>query len=428
MPGIRRLTLLALLVALTLAPAAAAQTVGSDSRHVALNSFRNTAPADTWETVGEPAPGWAHIGGHGFLRSQPAPGLVAIQECQAGDDRFLSWDAGCEGQAHLRLAGHAFASKPQWPPTVSLYRCHESYGERQTRYYVHSCSYSGPQSRLLGYVPTLQRALNRYHDAARGTHWVSAGVVGEPGYRYESTLGFLVETEREGTVPLYSCFVAANSQQYVSRDSACEGGGNGTLQGHIYEEARGTYTTPLYRCLQPNGSPFAQTATPCAEPNRADALIGHVLNVEIDEAPASPDTPPVPPCDATDCETPARPVEPAPAPARPVTPVFRLHAIEVRRRSILSLRIRGLRKGSRMRITCRKRCARKVVASPRIRRSGALKVRVPARVRMRLGAAIEVRVSTAGRLTRFTVYRLALTGAKRIQTGCLSGTRRTPCA
>jgi hypothetical protein len=136
-------------------------------------------------------------------------------------------------------------------------------------------SYS-PQAAVLPLV--------RYYNRGDLDHWTTTNffapagpenIAAPPGYRPDELIGYLYDTPRPGTAPLYSCLVGA-SDHMLSRQADCEGQRQLGIQGWLYAVLpRGLYVKPLYRCLV-GADHFVSTQENC-ESFQTEGLLGWVL-------------------------------------------------------------------------------------------------------------------------------------------------------
>ncbi len=109
--------------------------MGSDNR---IQKFKvsPSTPVDTlpliryanatyghWETTGPAPAGYISEFPLGYLNAAGGSNLSPLYGCVTGTDHFLSRDAGCEGQARVRLEGYIYGSPPPHVQTVTLWRC-----------------------------------------------------------------------------------------------------------------------------------------------------------------------------------------------------------------------------------------------------------------------------------------------------------------
>src|ERR1700742_2398194 len=87
----------------------------------ALTQYSNGA--DNCATTGAVPATWALGSTLGFLAPVPTPGTAALYGCARGSDRFLSLDAGCEGETVLGTEGYIYAAAPSGGASSPLYSC-----------------------------------------------------------------------------------------------------------------------------------------------------------------------------------------------------------------------------------------------------------------------------------------------------------------
>ena len=107
-----------------------------------------------------------------------------------------------------------------------------------------------------------------------------SALIGPPpsGAAFEGTFGLLLQVQKRGTVPLYSCNIGAD--EFTSRASNCEGQQvNGRL-GYVYKnKPTGTPTRAIYRCtVTSNGDHFNSTDRNC-EAQRTESKLGYTVLV-----------------------------------------------------------------------------------------------------------------------------------------------------
>ena len=220
-------------------------------------------------TTGSVGAGYAYEQTLGYLLPSGGAGRLAIFACvAAGENHFLSHDGNCEGQTPLGRLGFAYAAPPAGVPTAAVWRC------RRTGDHFASldpaCEGQTTESRL-GYLPVRGAGLVRAYAPGANRHWVSAAPV-PGGYRYERTLGYLLEAGGAGRTALYSCRAGADDQ-FLSLDPGCEGRKALGREGFLYAAPPATEpTVPLYRCVG-GGHHFATTDPGC-EGRRTEALLG----------------------------------------------------------------------------------------------------------------------------------------------------------
>jgi len=121
----------------------------------ALVQYDNATTGTSWVTPGAVAPGYRAVRTLGFLVRVGGGGLVAVHGCRAGEDHFLSTDAGCEGRTGVGRYGFAYASPPADQETVALHRCVVP-GRRHYASLDFGCE-GGVREGRLGYVRTTEQ-------------------------------------------------------------------------------------------------------------------------------------------------------------------------------------------------------------------------------------------------------------------------------
>ncbi|GAB6852471.1 hypothetical protein [Paraburkholderia kururiensis] len=121
--------------------------------------------------------------------------------------------------------------------------------------------------------------LTRYYSAACGNggmpeRTVTVGYVAPwCSYRAEKVLGYLDMAPAAGEVALYGCM--ASQDQFLSRDSQCEGQLASGVMGYLPATATAG-TTPLYRCINSaSGDHFASLDAAC-EGQTTESVLGYI--------------------------------------------------------------------------------------------------------------------------------------------------------
>lgn len=245
----------------------------------ALTQYSNGS--DNWATTASVSAGYALGGTLGFLAPAPTPGTAALYGCVSGPDHFLSLNPACEGQTGLGTQGYIYASPPVTAASSPLYSCLSASTSTEDHFVSTSSACGGALSvGLLGYV--LDSApLTRYNG---GYHWVTTG--SQPsGYGLEGTLGYLINAGPDAN-PLYGCI--QNSDQFLSKDSGCEGQTQIGLEGWIYDDPPpNVATVAVYRCSVPGSDHFAADDPNC-EGQHTDGLLGYALQQPVPVPAATP--------------------------------------------------------------------------------------------------------------------------------------------
>ena len=118
----------------------------------ALVRYENPGTGTSWVTPGAVTRGYRFVRTLGFLVRIGGPNLQPIYGCAAGEDRFLSLDAACEGRTVLGRYGFAYAVPPSGEQTVALYRCNGA-GRGHFASVDPNCEGAVPEARL-GFVRT----------------------------------------------------------------------------------------------------------------------------------------------------------------------------------------------------------------------------------------------------------------------------------
>jgi hypothetical protein len=245
----------------------------------ALTQYSNGS--DNWATTGSVPAGYALSGTLGFLASAPTPGTAALYGCAGGPDHFLSLGSTCEGQTALGTQGYIYTSAPATGASSPVYSCLSASTSAEDHFVSTSSACGGALSLgLLGYVLD-SAALSRYNG---GYHWVTTGSP-PGGYGLEGTLGYLINAGPD-TNPLYGCI--QNSDQFLSKDSGCEGQTQIGLEGWIYNDPPpNVATVAVYRCSVPGSDHFAADDPNC-EGQHTDGLLGYALGQPIPVPAATP--------------------------------------------------------------------------------------------------------------------------------------------
>ncbi|HKH13283.1 MAG TPA: hypothetical protein VKA47_01370, partial [Solirubrobacterales bacterium] len=107
-------------------------------------------------------------------------------------------------------------------------------------------------------------------------HFTTTGGVGA-AYRFQSNLGFLLNQQLPGTVPLYSC--SANRDQFLSRDPECGGAKRRGLVGWAYSKpSAGIPNRAIYRCRRRDGERFVSAKATCRRSSNVnEGRLGYVM-------------------------------------------------------------------------------------------------------------------------------------------------------
>ena len=214
-----------------------------------------------WVSAAPIPPSWNYEMTLGYLLETGGDGRTAIYSCRSGSsDQFLSTDPGCEGREPLGREGWVYATPPAAEETNPLYRClRPGIGH----FASHDPACEGQKTEaLLGYLRRRQSALHQYVSRASGTNWVTTGAPGA-GFRYQRTLGFLVESGGSNLHPIYGC--RSNSvDHYLSLAADCEGFISEGREGFAFDQPPGAEeTVALYRCIDPGRTHFASLDPNC---------------------------------------------------------------------------------------------------------------------------------------------------------------------
>ncbi len=214
--------------------------------------------------------------GLGFLLSGAGDGRHAIYDClNAGADRFLSLDPGCEGRTTLGREGFAYDAPPTTEPTSAVYRCnwvgHDHFASASS-----DCEGQLTEG-LLGYLRTYGDGLHLYGTAG-GAQWATPGSV-PAGWQYERTLGFLLPSGGPNLQALYGCR-NGGGDNFLSLDGACEGTSVLGRYGFLYSSPPfNQETVALYRCLRGGTNHFASLDAGC-EGATTEARLGYLRTAE----------------------------------------------------------------------------------------------------------------------------------------------------
>src|SRR5215203_1356744 len=220
----------------------------------------------------------------GFLLNQQLPGTVPLYSCSANRDQFLSRAADCRGAKVLGRVGFAYLRRPGGIPTRAIYRCRLAAADELSVSYEPDCGNPDDTNEgRLGFtisVATLGRYLNSVDgDRREGDHFTTTGGVGA-AYRFQSNLGFLLNQQLPGTVPLYSC--SANRDQFLSRAADCRGAKVLGRVGFAYlRRPGGIPTRAIYRCRLAAADELSVSYEPdCGNPdNTNEGRLGFTISV-----------------------------------------------------------------------------------------------------------------------------------------------------
>src|SRR5829696_87783 len=217
----------------------------------------------------------------GFLLNQQLPGTVPLYSCSANRDQFLSRAADCRGAKVLGRVGFAYLRRPGGIPTRAIYRCRLAAADELSVSYEPDCGNpDNTNEGRLGFtisVATLGRYLNSVDgDRREGDHFTTTGGVGA-AYRFQSNLGFLLNQQLPGTVPLYSC--SANRDQFLSRDPECGGAKRRGRVGWAYSKPpAGIPNRAIYRCRRRDGERFVSAKVTCRRSSNVnEGRLGYVM-------------------------------------------------------------------------------------------------------------------------------------------------------
>ena len=206
---------------------------------------RDAREGDLLATTGRVGAAYRFQANLGFLASQELPGTIPLYGCNTEHDQFLSREADCGGAKVLDTEGYAYADQPGGVPAHPVFRCRLAGLEELTASYDPQCdSPDNVAEDRLGYtisVATLARYVSSVDGGRRkGDRFTTTAVAG-PRYRFQANLGFLANQQVPGTVPLYSC--SAGRDQFLSRDSGCEGAEDLGLVGYAYDGEQPDFPT-----------------------------------------------------------------------------------------------------------------------------------------------------------------------------------------
>jgi hypothetical protein len=233
-------------------------------------------------SAGGAPPGATYEFGLGFLLSAGGDGRHAIYDClNAGADRFLSLDPGCEGRTVLGREGFAYDAPPTTEPTSAVYRCnwvgHDHFASSSA-----DCEGQRPEG-LLGYLRTYGDGLHLY-GAASGAQWATPGAVAA-GFQYQRTLGFLLSTGGSNLQALYGCR-NGSGDYFLSLDGGCEGTSVLGRYGFVFRSPPGDQdSVAVYRCLRGGARHFASLDAGC-EGATTEARLGYLRTAEQGAPPA----------------------------------------------------------------------------------------------------------------------------------------------
>jgi hypothetical protein len=244
-------------------------------RSEALLRFWLPSTSTHFVGAGPPPSGAAYEFGLGYLLAEGGSGRHPIYGCNAGgSDYFLSLDAGCEGRTVLGTEGYAYDAPPTSEPTQPVYRCqwpgHDHFASSSS-----DCEGQTTEGHL-GYVRTYGDGLHVYGNPSTGVSWATPGSVA-PGFSYQRTLGFLLQTGGPNLQALYGCRTAGGDY-LLSLDAACEG----VLgrYGFAYTSPPiGEDTVALYRCLRADQRHFASLDAACGG-STTEARLGYLRTAE----------------------------------------------------------------------------------------------------------------------------------------------------
>jgi hypothetical protein len=230
-----------------------------------------------WVSAAPIPPSYTYEATLGYLLESPGAGRTALYSCRSGAaDQFLSLDRGCEGHEPLGREGWLYATPPVVEETVPLYRCVRP-GIGHFASHDPACEGQQPEG-LLGHLRKRQPALHQYGNGATGTNWVTTGAPGA-GYRYQRTLGFLVETGGSNLHAVHGCHTVPDDH-FLSLDARCEGFTSEGRLGFAFDAPPGAEdTVALYRCIDLGRTHFASLDPNC-EGHVTEARLGYVRTVE----------------------------------------------------------------------------------------------------------------------------------------------------
>lgn len=92
-------------------------------------------------------------------------------------------------------------------------------------------------------------ALNQYRSSTKGDYWVTTGSVTTPEYQVFGTnpLGYLLTSQKTGTVPLYGCW--SGTDHFTALSSTCDGLQVLRTEGYMYStQPWWLANRAIYRC------------------------------------------------------------------------------------------------------------------------------------------------------------------------------------
>ena len=96
--------------------------------------------------------------------------------------------------------------------------------------------------------------INLYRGMNKNGHWASSLVLPPAGFTIEAT--FKISKYSDSDTTLYYECTANGLNNFVTKDPKCEGQIVLSLLGYIYKNPIRNFTTPIYRCFIPEGTPF----------------------------------------------------------------------------------------------------------------------------------------------------------------------------
>ena len=184
----------------------------------------------------------------GFLMPRPGNGRQALYSCERNSDnkpRFLSTDENCGGYARLIGIEGWVWQNPRSPelPRTEMRQCYTELAPGKINYVIKLGPGECYAQRNLGYINDTQPGLDQFYDGTR--HWVSTRAV-PAQYQFLQRFGYLLQTPGPDRAPLYSCLNGSN--EFLSRESDCEGKRVEGLDGWIYRDRQPTDSLQLFSC------------------------------------------------------------------------------------------------------------------------------------------------------------------------------------
>jgi hypothetical protein len=268
-----RMLVVSALLAFSLAAPARGQTVGPGGERTGpLNLYYN-ADTKVYEVANQAlTSAWAFQRSFGFMLSEPGADRRAVYRCVEAGRYFPSLSPTCGSQTVVGTMGYLLTA--QVGDSLPVYRCnvpglsgHAATNDPTT------CHGLGSVESLLGYAPQRQRALNRYQN---GDHWETARGVGA-GYRFEYTLGYVLDAPDGDRTALSSCLAGAD--HFLAR--SCAGATVVGAEGYVFTRDRGAGTRALYACRV--GADRFTSTDPACEGKAPEGLLGYAMVHPVDD-------------------------------------------------------------------------------------------------------------------------------------------------